>query len=51
MDRSTVYSKCCDGMPALSPQTARVDVTVANRFTVGMQLLLGTACRLLIASL
>ena len=32
-------------------QTAHVDVTAANTFTVGMQLLLATACGLLIASL
>ena len=32
-------------------QTAHVDVSVANTFTVGMQLLLATACGLLIASL
>jgi len=42
MDRSTAYSKCCDG---------HVDVTVANTFTVGIQRLLATACGLLIASL
>jgi hypothetical protein len=36
---------------AFRTQTAHVDVTAANTFPVGMHLLLGTACGLLIASL